>query len=94
MTYKLVDNVLSIQYEASTDADTVLNLTNHAYFNLDGHKNWGTLDNHVATVMAPEYVPVDELSIPTGGTKKVDGTAMDCRSGRKFLRVLWLNFYP
>jgi len=89
VTYTLDGNAFSINYVATTDADTVLNLTNHAYFNLDGHKNWSTLDNHTATIYADQYVPVDDLSIPTGGTMDVAGTTMDCRTGNRFFE--WVN---
>jgi galactose mutarotase-like enzyme len=56
-----------------------VNLTNHAYFNLDG-EDAGTIDHHRLTVHADEYTPVDTLGIPTGGHEAVEGTPFDFRS--------------
>jgi len=81
VVYKLEGNTFSINYIASSDSDTVINLTNHAYFNLDGHKAWSTLDSHTATIFADSYVPVNEVAIPTGSIAPVEGTTFDCRKG-------------
>ena len=64
--YVLMGNALSISYHATTSADTVINMTNHAYFNLDGHAAWGNLDNHSIALKADHYTPVDDNAIPTG----------------------------
>jgi aldose 1-epimerase len=64
--------------EATTDATTVVNLTNHAYFNLDG-EGAGTIDDHLLTVSADYYTPVDAAGIPVGGHAPVDGTPFDFR---------------
>lgn len=77
VTYSLNDNnELTIEYEATTDKPTVLNLTNHAYWNLAGAGN-GTVLNHELTLYCDKYLPVDEGSIPTGELAEVVGTCMD-----------------
>lgn len=70
------DNVLSILLEAQTDAPTVVNLTNHAYFNLAGH-NSGSVLSHNLTLRATRYLPTDSSQIPTGELAPVAGTPMD-----------------
>ncbi|CAG5103028.1 Oidioi.mRNA.OKI2018_I69.chr1.g579.t1.cds [Oikopleura dioica] len=82
VTYSLVGGAFSIKYEATADADTVVNLTNHTYFNLDGHINWSTLDNHSMTIHADNFVDVDEFAIPKGGLTDVTGTKFDLRKGQ------------
>jgi aldose 1-epimerase len=77
VTYTLTDaNELQIDYLATTDAPTVVNLTNHAYFNLAGEGNGSILD-HELQLMASNYTPVDETLIPTGEIAAVSGTPMD-----------------
>jgi aldose 1-epimerase len=79
VTYALTDdNALSIDYQATTDADTVLNLTNHSYFNLAGHGNGHILD-HQLTINADKFTPVNATLIPTGELRSVDGTPFDFR---------------
>lgn len=76
-TYTLTrDNELRIDYEATTDKPTVVNLTNHAYWNLAGAGN-GDILKHELTLLADQYVPVDETSIPTGQLAAVKGTVFD-----------------
>lgn len=83
MTYRLEDetNALSIEYKATTDKATVVNLTNHGFFNLAGIANPtpDVLDN-ILTINADFYIPIDEVSIPTGEILKVEGTPMDFRT--------------
>jgi aldose 1-epimerase len=69
-------NELKIDYTATTDKDTVLNLTNHSYWNLKGAGN-GTILDHVLTIKASKFTPVDSGLIPTGELKPVAGTPFD-----------------
>ena len=77
VTYKLTDdNALSIEYAATTDKPTVINLTNHAYWNLAGAGS-GDVLNHVLMLNADRYLPSDRQKIPLGDLKDVKGTPMD-----------------
>ena len=77
--YSLSVNQLSIEYRASTDQDTIVNLTNHSYFNLKGE---GTILDHELTLNADGFTPVSEDLIPTGEIRSVEATPMDFRSGK------------
>ena len=78
LTYSLgEDNALKLHYHATSDAKTLMNLTNHAYFNLSGHKA-GTCLDHVMKMNASSYTPViDSAAIPTGEIATVKGTPFD-----------------
>jgi aldose 1-epimerase len=77
VTYTLTaDNQLKINYEAGTDKTTVINLTNHSYFNLAG-QGTGDILGHELTLEADNFTPVDAGLIPTGEIKSVKGTPMD-----------------
>ncbi|TXT22412.1 MAG: aldose 1-epimerase [Planctomycetota bacterium] len=77
VAYSLNDqNELRIEYQAETDKPTVLNVTNHAYWNLAGVPDGSILD-HELTLCCSKYLPVDETSIPTGELVDVAGTPMD-----------------
>jgi aldose 1-epimerase len=79
VTYSLSDNnELRIDYSATTDKDTVLNLTNHSYFDLAG-QGAGEILDHVVTIDADKFTPVNKNLIPTGELKSVDGTPFDFR---------------
>ena len=74
--YTLVGSALHIDYSATTDKPTVLNLTNHSYFNLAGQGN-GDIINHELTLHASKFTPVDSTLIPTGKLQAVAGTPFD-----------------
>lgn len=71
------DNAIDIRYEAETDKATIVNMTNHSYFNLDGDA--GSNSNHLLTVDADYYTPVDNTFMTTGEVVPVAGTPMDFR---------------
>ena len=71
------DNALKLEYTATTDKDTVVNLTHHSYFNLAGR---GDILNHQVMLPADKFTPVDSTLIPTGELKPVDGTPFDFRT--------------
>lgn len=76
------DNALEIQYFASSDKDTILNLTNHSYFNLAGH-NAGSIDTHTLQLFADHYTPVKEDLIPTGEIRALAETPFDFRQPKQ-----------
>lgn len=77
VVYKLTnDNALKISYQATTDKTTIVNLTNHSYFNLNGEGN-GTILNHTVQLDADNFTPVDPTLIPNGKIEPVKGTPFD-----------------
>lgn len=83
VTYALTDkNEMRIDYEAKTDKPTIINLTNHCYWNLAGGKSGKILD-HELTLAADRYVPVNDVFIPTGELAPVAGTVFDFTTPRK-----------
>ncbi|HZR18077.1 MAG TPA: aldose epimerase family protein [Verrucomicrobiae bacterium] len=78
VVYTLTDeNALKIEYTATTDQDTVVNLTQHSYFNLAGKDS---ILNHVVMIPADKFTPVDSTLIPTGELRPVEGTPFDFRT--------------
>ena len=78
VTYTVEDSDVRIDYAAVTDAPTVINLTNHSHFNLDG-EDAGSIDDHLLQVNADRFTPVDPALIPTGELRPVDDSAFDLR---------------
>lgn len=82
ITYELLpDCRLKITYEGTPDSDTILNMTNHSYFNLNGQGNGNCL-NHILSVNADYFTPSNAYSIPTGDVEPVAGTPMDFRASK------------
>lgn len=79
----LIGSALGYHYQAISDVDTVINLTNHSYFNLNGTAGWqnGAVNifGHSLSVRAGEYLPIDEETLPTGKLEPVEGTPFDFR---------------
>ena len=82
LTYTLTpDNALDIKYEATSDAPSVINMTNHTYFNLNGNPN-EEITNNTLTLAAANFTPVDSTFMTTGEILPVAGTPMDFTAGR------------
>ena len=93
-TYTWTDDCeLRLHLEATSDAATVVNLTNHAYFNLDGATS-GTVLNHKLTLKASHYLPTDDTQIPTGEIAPVEGTPMDFTKAKEIGKDIHADFHP
>lgn len=92
VTYTLSnDNALEIQYNGFCDKDTVANMTNHSYFNLNGH-NSGSIINHDLKINSSKYAIVDNESIPTGLLANVMNTPLDFTNFRKIANDIDSDF--
>lgn len=80
--YRLKDHRVEIRYTGITDRDTVMNLTNHSYFNLNGHAG-GTIKDHLVSIAADQITEMDSESCCTGAFVSVDGTPFDLRKPEK-----------
>jgi len=81
--YKLTEkNELNVQYFATTNKATVINLTNHSYFNLTGNLE-NTILDHIVKINADKFTPTNNVSIPTGDIASVDGTPLDFRTPKR-----------
>ncbi len=94
VTYTLTDdNELVIEYLAVSDKDTIVNLTNHSYFNLAGH-NSGSVLEQLVMVDADKFTPTDDALIPTGEIRDVTGTPMDFRKLKPLGQDIDANYGP
>ncbi len=83
VTYMLTEsNKVKIHYEGRCDRATIANMTNHSYFNLNGHDS-GSVMEHLLQIDADGFVPVDEYSIPYGTVENVEGTPFDFRKAKR-----------
>jgi aldose 1-epimerase len=81
-TYSLDDtHTLKVEFKATTDKPTIVNISNHSYFNLSAETRASALD-HLLTINAAKYTPVDPLLIPTGELRSVEGTPFDFRKAK------------
>ncbi len=84
VTYRLtMTNELVMEYEATTDQPTHINLTNHAYWNLAGAERGGDVLGHQVYIQGNHYLPTDDALIPTGEIKEVEGTPLDFREPKQ-----------
>lgn len=88
--YALEESRLVVDYEATTDAPTFFNLTNHAYFNMAGQGS-GSIRDQRLQLAASSFLPIDAASIPTGEVRSVAGTPFDFRAGKAIGRDLDLD---
>lgn len=94
VTYSLTEtNELVIEYYANSDKDTIVNLTNHCYFNLAGH-NSGSIQDHQVWIKANQFTPTTKDLIPTGELSDVSGTPMDFRTMKKIGQDIDADYEP
>jgi aldose 1-epimerase len=94
ITYSLTEqNELVIEYLAVSDRDTIVNLTNHAYFNLSGHNSGSVLD-HKVWIKSNQFTPTDKFLIPTGELRDITGTPMDFRTLKSIGQDINADYEP
>ncbi len=94
VTYSLTEaNELVIEYLAVSDRDTIVNLTNHAYFNLGGH-NSGSILDHKVWIKANQFTPTTSDLIPTGEIRDVTDTPMDFRTPKRIGQDIDADYEP
>ncbi len=94
VTYSLTGNdELVIEYYAVSDKDTIVNLTNHTYFNLEGH-NAGTIHDHKVWIKANQFTPTTKDLTPTGELWEVSGTPMDFRTMKRIGQDIDADYEP
>lgn len=94
VTYSLTEaNELVIEYLAVSDKDTIVNFTNHSYFNLAGHNSGSVLDQKL-WIKANQFTPTDNKLIPTGELRDVTGTPMDFRSFKRIGQDIDADYEP
>lgn len=81
VVYSLVENALQIHVEATTDATTIINVTNHTFFNLNGEGS-GNIEGHLLQIAAKKFTPMNASMIPNGELKNVEGTVFDFQTTR------------
>ena len=86
VTYLVGGDAVRIVLEATTDAPTLVNLTNHSYFSLEGDEPGASILEHRLRVPAGTWTPVDDVAVPLGEDAAVDGTPLDLRAGRRLGR--------
>lgn len=84
--YKLINDKLVVHYQASTTKDTLINITNHSYFNLSGHPK--NIEEHFLQVHASQYALVDGDGLATGEMKNVEGTPFDFRKEKQIKELI------
>jgi aldose 1-epimerase len=94
VTYSLTnEDELVIKYHAVSNEDTIVNLTNHSYFNLRGHDSGSVLEQKVM-IMADKFTPTDDSLIPTGEIRDVTKTPMDFRKHKALGQDIGANYRP
>ena len=88
VTFRLVANSFKINYQSRTDKATHVSFTHHNYFNLNGHRSWGLIDNLHLTVQTRKYTATNDENVPTGEVNNAQGTVMDLSSGAYLTQTL------
>ena len=89
MTIRLDGHEIDVTYESRTDKPTHVNLSHHWYFNLNGHMNWGLVDDLKLIIPSEDYLETDEENIPTGRVLPVSRSPFDFRGGHFLTQSLF-----